>query len=86
VTAGDVDPFALLTATQAATYAGVSVQAICNWYARGHLPAAVDADGKVIADSRGKRMYRLVDVAKADAKMAAQREAMARRLALASAA
>lgn len=87
MTADDVDPFALLTATQAAAYAKVSVAAICNWYARGHLQAATDeATGNVITDSRGKRLYRLVDVAKADVKMAGLREAMARRLALASAA
>lgn len=78
-----VDPFALLTATSAARYARVSVQAVCNWRKRGHLPVAIDDDGNEITDDRGKPMYRLVDVARADAAMAAQREKMARRLAVA---
>jgi hypothetical protein len=80
VTAEAVDPFALLTAKQAAGYAKVSVQAIWNWHKRGHLPAAVDEAGNLITDSRGKKLYRLVDVARADAKMAAQRERMALRI------
>jgi hypothetical protein len=85
VTAGDVDPFALLTASEAASYCKVTVAAICNWYARGHLAAAKDDNGREIKVG-GKRVYRLVDVAKADAKMAAQRERMALRLAGAGAA
>lgn len=79
-TAENIDPFALLTATEAGRYARVSVQAIWNWNNRGHLPSAKDADGNEILDARGKRQYYLVDVAKADAKMAAQRERMALRL------
>jgi hypothetical protein len=81
VTADAVDPFALLTATEAARYARVSVQAVCNWRKRGHLPVATNDDGTEITDERGRPMYRLVDVAKADAKMSAQRESMVRRLA-----
>lgn len=84
--AEDVDPFALLTAKEAAVKARVTVQAICNWHARGHLPAATDDAGNLITDSRGKKLYRLVDVAKADAKMAAQREQMALRILAAGAA
>ncbi|MGH3272350.1 MAG: hypothetical protein ACRDN1_25290 [Trebonia sp.] len=80
MTADDVDPFALLTAKEAAGYAKVSVQAIWNWYKRGHLRAATDEQGNEILDSRGKRQYRLVDVARADAKMAATRERMALRI------
>lgn len=76
----EVNPFALLTATQAALFAGVSVQAVWNWHNRGHLPAATDDDGNEITDSRGKRLYRLVDLARADAKMAGKREQMALRL------
>jgi hypothetical protein len=82
VTAGPaVDPFALLTATEAASYAGVSVAAVCNWTRRGHLPVATDDAGKEIRDIRGRRLYRLVDVAKADVKTARNGEEMARRLA-----
>ena len=39
----DLDVNALLTAKEAAAYAGVSVAAICNWRERGHLPVATDA-------------------------------------------
>lgn len=49
-----LDVNARLTATQAAAYAGVSVQAIVNWRNRGHLPQG--DDGK----------YKLLDVAKAE--------------------
>lgn len=79
-TAGEIDPFALLTATEAAVYARVTVQAIMNWHTRGHLPAATDDQGNELRDRRGKRLYRLVDVARADAKLAPRREAMALRL------
>ena len=54
------DPMALLTATQCAAYAGVSVQAIVNWRNRGHLPVA--------GTCGGRRVYRLLDVAKAERK------------------
>lgn len=80
MTANTVDPFALLTARQCSAWAGVSEQAIYNWWKRGHLPQATDENGTPVTDSRGKRMYRLVDLAKADAKMAAQRERMALRI------
>lgn len=76
----EVDPFALLTAAQVAMHCKVSVAAVTNWVRRGHLNAAVDDDGNELRDSRGKRMYRLVDAAKADAKMAERRERMALRI------
>jgi hypothetical protein len=57
---------ALLTATEAATYAGVTTGAVCNWAARGHLPVATDSRGREIRDSRGRPKYRLIDVAKAE--------------------
>jgi hypothetical protein len=60
------DMDALITATQAAQYAGVSVPAICNWRDRGYLPVAKDKDGREIRDSRGRPKYRLRDVARAD--------------------
>lgn len=78
--APEVNPFALITASEAAAYARVSVQAVCNWRKRGHLPSAKDDNGNEITDSRGKPLYRLVDVARTDAKMATQREQMALRI------
>lgn len=54
----DVD--ALLTATEAAAYAKVSVQAIVNWRNRGHLKVAA------WDDTTGLPLYRLLDVAKAE--------------------
>jgi hypothetical protein len=60
----DVD--ALLSASEAAAYAGVSVSAIGNWRARGHLRVATDAGGNEIRDSHGRPRYRLLDVAKAE--------------------
>lgn len=69
------DPFALLTATEAATYARVSVAAVGNWASRGYslpaggravLPVATDDQGREIRDGRGRPKYRLVDVAKAE--------------------
>lgn len=61
-----MDPDALLTASQAAMYARVSVAAICNWHTRGHLPVAMDEQGREIRDLRGRPKYRLLDVAKAE--------------------
>ena len=51
---GPLNLDARLTATQAAAYAGVTIQAIINWRNRGHLTQG--DDGK----------YRLLDVAKAE--------------------
>jgi hypothetical protein len=54
-----LDVTALITASQAAEYAGVTVQAVVNWRARGHLkPAGHRSDGTPL--------YRLLDVAKAE--------------------
>jgi len=54
------DPHALLTATQAATMAGVTVQAIVNWRNRGHLQPA--------GTCHGRPVYRLIDIARAEHK------------------
>ena len=54
------DPYALLTATQAATMAGVTVQAIVNWRNRGHLTPA--------GNCHGRPVYRLIDIARAEHK------------------
>jgi DNA-binding transcriptional MerR regulator len=50
---------ALLTATEAAGYAGVTPQAVINWRNRGHLKPAT-------RDTSGRPLYRLLDVAKAE--------------------
>jgi hypothetical protein len=68
---------ALITATQAAEYAHVSVPAICNWRDRGYLPVATDKNGREIRDSRGRPKYRLRDVARADIETRQRGERMA---------
>lgn len=69
---------ALLTGTEAAEYAGVSVQVIVNWRNRGWLPVATDEAGKEIRDGQGRPRYRLLDVAKAEAGTKARGEKLAR--------
>lgn len=68
---GTFDPRALVSASQAAIYADVSVAAVCNWAARGHLPVATDEHGEEIRDARGRPRYRLIDVVKAERATAA---------------
>lgn len=53
------DIYALLTATEAAKYAGVKPQAIVNWRRRGHLQAES-------YDDHGRPLYTLLGVAKAE--------------------
>ena len=51
----------LVNTTEAAAIAGVSVAAISNWKERGLIePAGLD--------NRGKPLYRLIDIAKAERK------------------
>lgn len=50
---------ALITATEAARLCGVTTQCISNWVARGQLK---EAD----IDPRGRRLYRVIDVARAE--------------------
>ena len=77
----ELDVDALLTATQAAQYAGVTVAAICKWRERGHLPPATDpATGDELRDGHGRRLYRLLDVAKAEHATAQRAQAMAQRI------
>ena len=77
---GALDLNALLSGTDAATYAGVSVNVIVNWRNRGLLPVASDERGNEIRDSRGRPRYRLLAVAKAE-NLARQRgERMAKRI------
>jgi hypothetical protein len=66
VSAAVLDVDALVSGSEAAVYAGVSVSAIGNWRARGHLPVAKDAEGNEIRDRHGRPRYRLLDVAKAE--------------------
>lgn len=80
MTEGHLDLNALLNATEAAKYAGVTAAAVCNWRARGLLPVAKDENGEEIRDSRGRPRYRLLDVAKAENKARQRGEAMARRI------
>lgn len=72
----EIDPDALLTASQLAALFQVTVAAVCNWVSRGyrnadgeteHLKPARDSRGRVIKDSRGCILYRLLDAAKAEA-------------------
>lgn len=73
-----LDLNALLTATEAAAYAGVTVNVIVNWRNRGWLPVATDRNGREIRDSRGRPRYRLLDVAKAENATKRRGEQMAR--------
>jgi hypothetical protein len=83
----DLDLTALLTAAQACLYAGLvddqgkpKVNVIVNWRNRGLLPVATDDAGREIRDWRGRPSYRLLDVAKADAKTRERAAVMAGRL------
>lgn len=49
----------LITANEAATLCGISAQAVRMWVTRGQLTAAG-------MDDRGRKLYKLVDVAKAE--------------------
>ena len=76
-----LDMDALLSGTQAAGVARVSVRAVVNWRNRGWLPVAVDERGNEIRDGRGRPRYRLGAVLAAE-KMTAERcEVVAPRLA-----
>ena len=66
----EFNPHALLTASQAAMYAGVTVAAVCNWVAAGHLRAATDKHGRAVKDCRQRPLYRALDVAKVEREMA----------------
>jgi DNA-binding transcriptional MerR regulator len=62
----EIDPDALITASQGAELAGVTVAAVCNWVTRGYLKPA-QRNGRTVKDGRGRPLYRLLDVAKAEA-------------------
>ena len=75
---GALDLNALLSATEAAAYAGVTVNVIVNWRNRGYLPVAKDDHGNEIRDKQGRPRYRLLDVAKAENATKRRGEQMAR--------
>ena len=75
-----LDVNALLTATEASEYTGLKVTTICKWRERGHLPVATDEHGSEIRNSKGQRLYRLLDIAKADHATGKRAEEMARAL------
>ena len=77
---GALDLDALLSATDAARYAGVKVNVIVNWRNRGHLPVATDGKGGEIRDRQGRPLYRLLDVAKAENATRQRAERMASRI------
>lgn len=72
-----LDMYALLSASEAAGYAGVSIAAIGNWHSRGYhnpvtgqreyLPVATDEHGRQIRDAHGRPKYRLLHVARVEA-------------------
>ena len=76
----ELDVDALLTASQAAQYAGVKVSTICKWRERGHLPPAVGDHGQELRDDHGRRLYRLLDVAKAEHATALRAQTIAQRI------
>ena len=80
VAEGVLDVNALLSATEAARYAGKTVNVIVNWRNRGWLPVATDAAGNEIRDDRGRPRYRLLDVAKAENATRQRAERMASRI------
>ena len=74
-----LDIHALVTATEAAALAKVTVAAVCKWRERGYLPVATDPEtGDEIRDAHGRPRYRYIDVAKAEAATKARGEKMAR--------
>ena len=75
-----LDLDALVSASELATYAHVSVAAVVNWRNRGHLPVATDKDSQEIRDERGRPRYRLRDGVKADIETRRRAEQMARGL------
>lgn len=75
-----LDLNALLSAKEAAGYAGVSIAAVCKWRERGHLPVATDEDGCEIRDTQGRPRYRLLDVAKAEHRTHERARQMAERI------
>ena len=66
-TMADLDVHALLTATEAAAYAGVTVQAIINWRTRGYINQHGEREHLQPAGTKsGRPAYRLLDLAIAD--------------------
>lgn len=72
-----LDMDALLSGTQAARCARVSVNVIVNWRNRGILPVATDGQGNEIRDKQGRPLYRLLAVVKAEARTHERAQKMA---------
>jgi hypothetical protein len=62
----EMDPDALLTASQLAKVCQVTTAAVCNWVDRGHLAQARDRKGRPMRDGRNRRLYRLIDGLRAE--------------------
>jgi DNA-binding transcriptional MerR regulator len=62
-----IDPDALITASQLAQLCNVTVAAVCNWRSRGYLKPATDSRGRIMKDAQGRVQYRLLDGMKAEA-------------------
>jgi hypothetical protein len=77
----DLDMDALLSGSQVAMMAGVSLPAVCNWVARGYLPVATDGEGREIRDPCGRPRYRLRDALKADVATSTRGEARGEKMA-----
>lgn len=58
----------LINAEQAADLCQVRVTTIRQWVHRGHLSPAVGADGEALTDEQGRKLYRQLDVARAEHK------------------
>jgi hypothetical protein len=63
----EINMDALVTASQGAAWTSCTVAAVCNWAARGHLTPAKDRRGLPRRDSRGRLLYRLGDILRAEA-------------------
>src|SRR5579859_5990677 len=71
-----IDPDALLTASQGAVYCDVTLAAFCNWTSRGYrneagehvyLRPATRPDGTPRRNEHRHLLYRLIDIAAAEA-------------------
>ncbi len=64
---GDADLWTTyLTARQAAQAAHVRPPTIYSWQQRGHLAQARDERGRPMVDHRGRKLFRLIDVVRAE--------------------
>lgn len=64
----ELDFDALLTVAEAAQHCRVKPVTVRLWKHRGHLDVARDVNGEEIRDDRGRPLFRLLDVARAEYK------------------